>query len=111
MAATLSTRAVAVAVLLLLLQFVTVVLCSFPATMTLERAFPTNHKVKLSHLRARDRVRHGRMLSGVIDFPVAGTFNPYIVGYSFISSSSSSNFCLLFCFWVIAFLASVAQRL
>ncbi|KAL6129636.1 hypothetical protein ACLB2K_072985 [Fragaria x ananassa] len=84
MAATLF-RAVGVAVLLLLLQFVTVVLCSFPATLTLERAFPTNHKVELSQLRARDRLRHGRVLSGVVDFPVGGTFNPYLVGLYFTS--------------------------
>lgn len=67
-----------------LLSCAAVVLCSFPATLTLERAFPTNHKVQLSQLRARDRVRHGRMLSGVVDFPVGGTFNPYLVGYSFL---------------------------
>ncbi|KAL6124936.1 hypothetical protein ACLB2K_077444 [Fragaria x ananassa] len=83
MAATLF-GAVGVAVLLLL-QFVTVVLCSFPATLTLERAFPTNHKVELSQLRARDRLRHGRVLSGVVDFPVGGTFNPYLVGLYFTS--------------------------
>ncbi|CAN6561861.1 unnamed protein product [Malus baccata var. baccata] len=66
-----------------------VVLCSFPATLTLERAFPTNHKVEMSQLRARDRVRHGRMLqqspSGVVSFPVGGTFNPYLVGLYFTS--------------------------
>ncbi|XP_062000304.1 aspartic proteinase 36-like [Rosa rugosa] len=83
MAATLF-RAVAVAVILLL-QFLTVVLCSFPATLTLERAFPTNHNVQLSQLRARDRVRHGRMLSGVVEFPIGGTFNPYLVGLYFTS--------------------------
>lgn len=69
-----------------------VVLCSFPATLTLERAFPTNHRVELSQLRARDGVRHGRMLQqsssgggGVINFPVGGTFDPYIVGLYFTS--------------------------
>lgn len=98
MAATLF-RAVGVAVLLLLLQFVTVVLCSFPATLTLERSFPTNHKVELSQLRARDRLRHGRVLSGVVDFPVGGTFNPYLVGYSFLNFLLKlfSFFCFLFC--------------
>ncbi|KAK9912904.1 hypothetical protein M0R45_036737 [Rubus argutus] len=68
-----------------LLSCAAVVLCSFPATLTLERAFPSNHKVQMSQLRARDRVRHGRMLSGVVDFPVGGTFNPYLVGLYFTS--------------------------
>ncbi|KAL5543697.1 hypothetical protein UlMin_007481 [Ulmus minor] len=59
------------------------VLCSFPATMTLQRAFPTNHRVQLDQLRARDRVRHGRLLqssNGIIDFSVSGTFDPFTVG-------------------------------
>ncbi|XP_057457112.1 aspartic proteinase 36 [Lotus japonicus] len=58
-----------------------------PATLTLERAFPTNHGVELSHLRARDMFRHRRMLSessnGVVDFSVQGTFDPYQVGLYF----------------------------
>lgn len=66
---------------------VVVVVCDgFPTTMTLERAFPVSRDVELSRLVARDKARHGRMLqssnaSGVIDFPVGGTFNPLIVGY------------------------------
>lgn len=66
---------------------VVVAVCDgFPTTMTLERAFPVSRDVELSHLVARDRARHGRMLqssnaSGVIDFPVGGTFNPFLVGY------------------------------
>ncbi|KAG5140829.1 hypothetical protein JHK84_034597 [Glycine max] len=54
-----------------------------PATLTLERAFPTNHGVELSQLRARDELRHRRMLqssSGVVDFSVQGTFDPFQVG-------------------------------
>lgn len=61
-----------------------VVLCDFPATLTLERAFPTNHGVELSQLVSRDRVRHGRILqsaNGVVDFLVEGTFDPFVVGY------------------------------
>ncbi|KAF3972896.1 hypothetical protein ACB098_08G111900 [Castanea mollissima] len=59
------------------------VLCSFPATLKLERAFPLSQRVELSQLRARDSVRHGRMLqssNGVVDFPVAGTYDPFVVG-------------------------------
>ncbi|KAK9279856.1 hypothetical protein L1049_013538 [Liquidambar formosana] len=40
----------------------------------------------MSQLRARDRVRHGRMLQtagGVVDFPVEGTYDPYLVGLYF----------------------------
>ncbi|KAI4334304.1 hypothetical protein L6164_019014 [Bauhinia variegata] len=60
--------------------------CGFPVTLTLERAFPTNHGVEFSQLRARDKIRHGRMLqssSGVVDFPVQGTFDPFSVGLYF----------------------------
>ncbi|KAG4972228.1 hypothetical protein JHK85_038649 [Glycine max] len=54
-----------------------------PASLTLERAFPTNHTVELSQLRARDALRHRRMLqssNGVVDFSVQGTFDPFQVG-------------------------------
>lgn len=56
-------------------------------TLPLERAFPTSHGVELSQLKARDRVRHGRILqqipSGVVDFPVEGTYDPFLVGLYF----------------------------
>ncbi|PSR86531.1 Aspartic proteinase-like protein [Actinidia chinensis var. chinensis] len=65
-----------------------VVLCGFPAALTLERAFPTTSEggLGLSQLRERDRVRHRRFLqssSGVVDFPVEGTYDPYLVGLYF----------------------------
>ncbi|KAM0925796.1 hypothetical protein ACQ4PT_003958 [Festuca glaucescens] len=62
----------------------------FPAALTLERALP--HKgVPAEHLRERDRARHaGRGLlgaapavAGVVDFPVEGSANPYMVGLYF----------------------------
>uniref|UniRef100_A0A2N9GW36 Peptidase A1 domain-containing protein n=1 Tax=Fagus sylvatica TaxID=28930 RepID=A0A2N9GW36_FAGSY len=60
------------------------VLCNFPATLKLERAFPVGQRVELSQLRARDLLRHGRMLQsssfGVVDLPVAGTYDPFLVG-------------------------------
>lgn len=60
------------------------VMCDFPTTLKLERAFPVGQRVELSELRARDMARHRRMLqassNGVIDFPVQGTYNPYLVG-------------------------------
>ncbi|KAM7496847.1 hypothetical protein LguiA_021261 [Lonicera macranthoides] len=59
------------------------VLGEFPAAMTLQRAFPVSHPVELSQLRARDRSRHDRMLQpfgSFIDFPVNGTYNPFVAG-------------------------------
>lgn len=57
-------------------------------TLTLERA---NHEgIELSRLRDRDRARQGRILqqrpTGVVDFPVEGTYDPYLVGYISIFS-------------------------
>ncbi|XP_024023777.1 aspartic proteinase-like protein 2 [Morus notabilis] len=56
----------------------------FPATLTLERAFPASHRVEVSELVRRDRVRHGRILqtssNGVVDFLVEGIFDPFVVG-------------------------------
>lgn len=50
--------------------------------LPLERAIPLNQRVELAALKARDRVRHGRILQGgVIDFSVQGTSDPYFVGY------------------------------
>ncbi|KAL5580182.1 hypothetical protein UlMin_012624 [Ulmus minor] len=63
-----------------------VVLGAFPVTLTLERAFPLNNSFELSQLVSRDRIRHGRMLqssSGVVDFLVEGTFDPFVVGLYF----------------------------
>ncbi|KAJ0623529.1 putative nepenthesin [Helianthus annuus] len=64
------------------------VLCGFPTTLTLERAFPTNHHVELSELKDRDSLRHPRILqqasvASVVDFPVQGTYDPYRVGLYF----------------------------
>ncbi|GMH11109.1 hypothetical protein Nepgr_012950 [Nepenthes gracilis] len=59
------------------------VLCGFPTTLNLHRAFPNNQRVELSQLVARDRVRHGRLLqsfNGVVGFPLSGTYDPYSVG-------------------------------
>ncbi|KAJ8750265.1 hypothetical protein K2173_014180 [Erythroxylum novogranatense] len=59
------------------------VMCSSPATFLLQRGIPASHKLELSQLRERDRLRHGRMLQsagGIVDFPVQGTFDPFLVG-------------------------------
>ncbi|KAK2984120.1 hypothetical protein RJ640_006273 [Escallonia rubra] len=79
--------AVVLVILAALLQAVVVLCGGFPATLQLERAFPTSHWVELSQLRSRDRARHGRILQssggGVVDFPVEGTYDPYLVGLYF----------------------------
>lgn len=53
--------------------------------LTLSRAFPANNSVDV--LRARDRVRHARILqgfagagAGVVDFNVFGNSDPYYGG-------------------------------
>ncbi|CAL0304041.1 unnamed protein product [Lupinus luteus] len=54
-----------------------------PMTLTLERAFPSNHGMELNQLRAWDMDRHRRMLQStnyIVDFPVKGTFDPSKVG-------------------------------
>jgi hypothetical protein len=51
--------------------------------MTLARAFPMTHRADMSQIKARDRSRHGRILrttGSFIDFPVNGTYNPFIAG-------------------------------
>ncbi|KAI3793798.1 hypothetical protein L1987_36420 [Smallanthus sonchifolius] len=73
------------AVVFLLLQ-TAVVLCEFPSILTLERAFPANHRFDLSELINRDSLRHRRILQqqsspgGVVDFQVEGTYDPFSVG-------------------------------
>ncbi|KAL2239369.1 UNVERIFIED_CONTAM: Aspartic proteinase-like protein 2 [Sesamum indicum] len=53
--------------------------------LSLERV--SHEGMGLSQLRHRDRVRHGRFLQqqtfGVVDFPVQGTYDPYLVGLYF----------------------------
>lgn len=52
--------------------------------LTLERVFPVDEKVELGVMRARDRARHARILQsfsgGIVDFPVLGTSDPFVVG-------------------------------
>ncbi|XP_011094460.1 aspartic proteinase-like protein 2 isoform X1 [Sesamum indicum] len=55
--------------------------------LTLERAFPLRERVELEVIKARDRARHARILQsfsgGIVDFPVLGTSDPYVVGLYF----------------------------
>ncbi|MQL80760.1 hypothetical protein Taro_013218 [Colocasia esculenta] len=67
------------------------VLCLPPAAcdglgtkfLVLERAVPVRGAVELEALKARDRARHGRLLGGVVDFPVDGSSSPFSVGLYF----------------------------
>ncbi|KAK9192768.1 hypothetical protein WN944_003461 [Citrus x changshan-huyou] len=76
-------RGLILAVLALLVQ-VSVV---YSVVLPLERAFPLNQPVQLSQLRARDRVRHSRILQGVVggvvEFPVQGSSDPFLIGLYF----------------------------
>lgn len=60
---------------------------NFPAgVLHLERVFPVNHSVvELEELIARDRARHARILQnfagGIVDFPVIGSSDPFLLGY------------------------------
>ncbi|KAL8210435.1 hypothetical protein R6Q57_004872 [Mikania cordata] len=75
------------------------VLSKFPPTLTLERAFPANHRIELSVLRDRDSFRHRRILQqqsstgDVVDFPVEGIYDPYRVGlyYTKVQLGSPPN--------------------
>ncbi|KAI5007325.1 hypothetical protein ZWY2020_050770 [Hordeum vulgare] len=63
---------------------------AFPAALTLERALP-HRGVPAERLRERDGARHagrgllgaGPAVAGVVDFPVEGSANPYMVGLYF----------------------------
>ncbi|KAF2307484.1 hypothetical protein GH714_029075 [Hevea brasiliensis] len=71
--------------ILAVLLSLSVVYCA--TLLPLHRAFPLNHPLELDQLRARDRVRHARLLQGlvggVVDFSVQGTSDPYLVGLYF----------------------------
>ncbi|XP_022932566.1 aspartic proteinase-like protein 2 isoform X1 [Cucurbita moschata] len=66
----------------------TVVYSGFPVQrLSLQRAFPSSRSIELETLRARDRLRHARILqgvvSGVVDFSVEGSSDPLLVGLYF----------------------------
>ncbi|PQQ15243.1 aspartic proteinase-like protein 2 [Prunus yedoensis var. nudiflora] len=61
------------------------VYCGVVSTfLSLERIYPPSHRVQIEQLRARDRVRHARLLQnvagGVVDFPVQGYAEPNLAG-------------------------------
>ncbi|KAL9318946.1 hypothetical protein ACSQ67_015463 [Phaseolus vulgaris] len=66
-----------------MLLAVTAVLVSavHAAFLPLERSIPLSHREEVAALRARDRARHARMLSGIVDLAVQGTSDPNSVGY------------------------------
>ncbi|KAE8691040.1 Eukaryotic aspartyl protease family protein isoform 2 [Hibiscus syriacus] len=61
-----------------------IVMGGFQPALELERRIPlVSHELELSRLRERDRLRHGRLLQsssgGVVDFPVQGNYDPFLV--------------------------------
>ncbi|KAL9267851.1 Aspartic proteinase 36-like protein [Drosera capensis] len=55
----------------------------FQRSLTLHRSFRNDERVDFGQLRARDRLRHGRLLQsidGIVGFPLAGSYDPYTVG-------------------------------
>ncbi|XP_054812152.1 aspartic proteinase 36-like [Prosopis cineraria] len=60
----------------------TTVICEFPMTLPLERAIPLRNEMKLSELKALDHARHRRLIqsSNDTDFPLEGTYDPYVAG-------------------------------
>ncbi|KAI4304711.1 hypothetical protein MLD38_040186 [Melastoma candidum] len=71
-------------VVLVLVSCAGTVAGAFPTSLTLERAFPVegSKRLELRKMMARDRARHGRMLSSseVVDFSVEGSYDPFTVG-------------------------------
>ncbi|KAG8648611.1 aspartic proteinase 39 isoform X3 [Manihot esculenta] len=70
--------------LILAASLLTMSVVSCATFLPLHRAFPLNHTLELDQLRARDRVRHARLLQdvvgGVVDFSVRGSPDPYLIG-------------------------------
>ncbi|KAG8648612.1 hypothetical protein MANES_08G017000v8 [Manihot esculenta] len=73
--------------LILAASLLTMSVVSCATFLPLHRAFPLNHTLELDQLRARDRVRHARLLQdvvgGVVDFSVRGSPDPYLIGLYF----------------------------
>ncbi|CAI9269727.1 unnamed protein product [Lactuca saligna] len=67
----------------------------FPATLSLERAFPLNHHIELSQLRDRDSLRHNKILNkyydprGVVAFAILGTYDLPVVWWHYIINLES----------------------
>ncbi|KAL0697440.1 hypothetical protein Bca4012_053562 [Brassica carinata] len=68
----------------MLLHAATTIVCGSDAVLKLERLIPPSHELSLAELRAFDSARHGRLLQspvgGVVDFPVYGASDPFLVG-------------------------------
>ncbi|XP_013600030.1 PREDICTED: aspartic proteinase-like protein 2 isoform X1 [Brassica oleracea var. oleracea] len=66
------------------LHAATTIVCGSDSVLKLERLIPPSHELSLAQLRAFDSARHGRLLQspvgGVVDFPVYGASDPFLVG-------------------------------
>lgn len=92
----------------LFLHAATTMVCGSDVVLKLERLIPPNHELSLAQLRAFDSARHGRLLQspvgGVVDFPVDGASDPFLVGYyccyPFAHALSDFDFRIsLYLFW------------
>lgn len=81
------------------------IVCSSDAVLQLERLIPPNHELGLTELRAFDSARHGRLLQspvgGVVNFPVDGASDPFLVGYCSYSFAYLLYFEFFFLFWYL----------
>ncbi|KAL2453496.1 Eukaryotic aspartyl protease family protein [Abeliophyllum distichum] len=79
--------AVAVAVALVVAAAAEMVMCDGGKSLKWNLQRASHDGVELSQLRDRDRARHGRILqqkpSGVVNFDVEGTYDPFLVGLYF----------------------------
>ncbi|KAL2557426.1 Eukaryotic aspartyl protease family protein [Forsythia ovata] len=82
-----SPKWVAVAVVLVVAAAAEMVMCDGGKSLKWNLQRASHDGVELSQLRDRDRVRHGRILqqkpSGVVNFDVEGTYDPFLVGLYF----------------------------
>ncbi|CAF2105754.1 hypothetical protein Bca4012_091980 [Brassica carinata] len=66
------------------LHAATTIVFGSDSVLKLERLIPPSHELSLAELRAFDSARHGRLLQspvgGVVDFPVYGASDPFLVG-------------------------------
>ncbi|KAH0916699.1 hypothetical protein HID58_031145 [Brassica napus] len=83
------------------LHAATTIVCVSDSVLKLERLIPPSHELSLAELRAFDSARHGRLLQspvgGVVDFPVYGASDPFLIELSFFDPGSSSSASMVSC--------------
>ncbi|KAH0849710.1 LOW QUALITY PROTEIN: hypothetical protein HID58_096152, partial [Brassica napus] len=83
------------------LHAATTIVCGSDSVLKLERLIPPSHELSLAQLRAFDSARHGRLLQspvgGVVDFPVYGASDPFLIQLSFFDPGASSSSSMVSC--------------